>query len=129
MAPAIRAGLLTILAGTVAGFLILGVGGRLGMHAIALSVAGHGSFTLGGTASVLAFGAIAGAAAGFLLFLARATLGRWPPLPSIVFWGAACAWIFARFDANEPLELVLILPLALAFGIVLQAASWRWRRH
>lgn len=47
--PAInRAGFLTILAGALLGTFILGVGGRLAMHAIVRIGGGTGGFTLGG---------------------------------------------------------------------------------
>lgn len=62
----------------------------------------QGAFTLGGTFSVLVVGA------GF---------------------GAAVALdLLPRLDWAERAEPLLLLPLALAFGALLQAATWRWRR-
>ncbi len=120
MSPAVRAGFLTVLAGTVFGFLILGVGGRLAMHAIARLTGGTGGFTLGGTATVLFLGTASGAGAGLVLFTARLFLRRWPPLPTIVFWAAVLAYTLPKLDLRDPLELGLFLPVAILFGVLLQ---------
>lgn len=128
MPTIIRNALKTILAGALLGFLVLGVGGRLGMHVVALIVTGQGAFTLGGTFSVLVVGTGFGAAAGLVLSVARATLLRWPPMPSILYWGAAALYLLPRLDWAERAEPLLLLPLGLAFGALLQAATWRWRR-
>jgi hypothetical protein len=128
MNPKIRAGILTILAGALTGFFILGVGGRLAMHAIARISAGTGAFTLGGTATVIFLGAAAGAAAGLLLFVARTLFSRWPPAPGVLFWAAVLAGTLMDLDLRDPLELALFVPVGVAFGALLQASSWRWRR-
>lgn len=128
MSPMIRAGLLTVLLGALIGFFILGIGGRLAMHAIVRIGGGSGAFTLGGTATVIGLGAAAGAVAGMILFAVRTLLGRWPPLPSLLFWTAVLAGTLADLDLRDSLELVLFVPVGVAFGALLQAASWRWRR-
>ncbi len=128
MSPTVRAGLLTVLAGALIGFVILGIGGRLAMHAIARISRGTGAFTPGGTASVIGLGAVAGAVAGLILFAARTLLWRWPPLPALLFWAAIFAGTLVHLDLRDPLELALFLPVGVAFGALLQAASWRWRR-
>jgi hypothetical protein len=128
MSPAIRSGLLMVSAGALLGLVVLGIGGRLGMHAVALVTTGRGGFTFGGTVDVLIVGTGIGAAFGLLLFAARALLARWPPLPGLAYWGVAAAWMLLRFDWREPAEMFLVLPLAAVFGGLLQAATWRWRR-
>lgn len=127
MSPTLRAGILTVLAGALIGFFILGIGGRLAMHAIVRIGGGTGAFTPGGTATVIGLGAAAGAVAGLILFAARALLARWPPLPSLLFWTAVLAGTLADLDLRDPLELGLFVPVGIAFGVLLQAASWRWR--
>lgn len=127
MNPVFRSGVSTVAAGALLGLLVLGVIGRLGMHLVALATTGRGAFTLGGTMDVLLVGTGFGAVGGLLLFAARALLARWPPLPSLAFWGAAAAWILLQLDWQDAAEPLLILPLATLFGGLLQAATWRWR--
>ncbi|MGQ0383716.1 MAG: hypothetical protein ACT4UP_03390 [Gammaproteobacteria bacterium] len=128
MNPKLRAGLLTVLAGALIGFFVLGVGGRLAMHAIARIATGSGAFTLGGTSTVIGLGAAAGALAGLLLFAARTLFARWSPVPALLFWAAVLAGTLAELDLRDPLELALFVPIGVAFGALLQASSWRWRR-
>jgi hypothetical protein len=54
-------------------------------------------------------------------------LARWPPLPSALFWAAVLAGTLADLDLRDPLELALFVPVGVAFGVLLQASSWRWR--
>lgn len=126
MPPLVRAALLSIVAGAVLGLLILGVGGRLAMHAIVRLGGGAGAFTLGGTATVIGLGAAAGAVAGFVLFVVRVLFARWPAVPPLLFWMVILAGTLWRLDLRDPLELVLFVPLGVAFGLFLQAASRRW---
>ena len=126
MPPLVRAALLSIVAGAVLGFLILGIGGRLSMHAIVRIGGGAGAFTLGGTATVVGLGTAAGAVAGLVLFLVRTLFSRWPAVPPLLFWAVILAGTLWRLDLRDPLELLLFVPLSVAFGLSLLAASRRW---
>jgi len=59
-----------ILAGAIAGFLVLGVGGRLLMRAVAFTAAEAPRFSLGGTLEVVGLGMLWGAVTAPLLLLA-----------------------------------------------------------
>ena len=122
-----RAGVLTCLAGAALGLLVLGGGGRAAMHAIARINTGSGGFTLGGTATVVLLGALSGAAGGLLLFLARLLLHRWPPLPTLAFWGGLVALTLRGLSPVDSLRLALFLPPVVVFGTLLQGVTWRWR--
>jgi hypothetical protein len=124
-----RAALFTCLTGAAVGLLLLGGGGRLAMHAIARMTGGSGDFTLDGTVFVLLLGAVSGAAGGLLLFLSRLLLHRWPPLPTLAFWGGLVALTLRGLNPIDSLRLALFLPVVLLFGLALQGMTWRWRRE
>ena len=123
-----RAGILTCLTGAGLGLLVLGGGGRAAMHAIARITTGTGDFTLGGTVTVVFLGAVSGAVGGVLLFLSRLLFHQWPPLPTVAFWGGLAALTLRGLRPIDPLRLALFLPVVVAFGLVLQGVTWRWRR-
>ena len=69
---------LGLLAGSLLGALIIGIGGRLVMRLLALSIDREPAFSLGGSLEVAAYGAIVGAVAGLVLALFAPRLpGRW----------------------------------------------------
>jgi hypothetical protein len=65
-----------LITGTALGALILGVGGRLAMAAIAWRTGGASSFTLSGTLTVIGLGAASGAAGAVLALISRAVTRR-----------------------------------------------------
>jgi len=71
----IREGLLPLAAGTVAGLLVLGLGGRLLMAALVLLRGGRPGFTAGGSLRVVLVGTAYGALGGLLLLPLRRVVG------------------------------------------------------
>ena len=88
--------------GALLGALILGVGGRIVMRWIALATNAPSGFTVGGTMTVLASGALSGAG-GVLLYIAAHAVAR-------------------RFAARRPWVAHLL------FGILLALITWRGLR-
>jgi hypothetical protein len=76
-----REALRVLILGTLLGLVVLGVGGRLVMAAIAIDSGQRPSFTLGGTTTVIFLGAVSGLAGGAIAlvsrFVAARFLGRW----------------------------------------------------
>ncbi len=64
----------------VSGVVVLGVGGRLLMHVIAVVTRGSPGFTLGGSFEVLVVGAMFGVLGGLLLPFLPVRQGRWRAL-------------------------------------------------
>jgi hypothetical protein len=58
-----------VLLGTALGAIVLGVGGRIAMRLAALAVEQEPEFTVGGSATVMGAGAIAGAGAAILFLV------------------------------------------------------------
>ncbi|MGH7561499.1 MAG: hypothetical protein ACRENB_10810 [Gemmatimonadales bacterium] len=116
----------TIIVATGLGALILGLGGRVAMHLVARLTTGTGSFTVGGTLTVILLGAVSGAAGGALLVAARALFRRWPPTTTITYWAALLTISLRGLKPIDELRLLLFLPLVLAFGVILQV--WTFRR-
>jgi hypothetical protein len=127
MSPATRRAALTLLSATLLGTLVLGLGGRLAMHAVARLDSGNGGFTLGGTLTVIGLGAASGALGGVILWLARTLLRRWPPLPSLVYWGALALLALRGLRPLDAQRLLLFLPLVAGFGALLQWRTWPLR--
>jgi hypothetical protein len=123
----LRAGLKTVLWGMLVGVVILGVGGRVAMRGIALATVGAGGFSVGGTMTVLFLGLVSGAAGGLILFTARSFFHRWPPLPTLAYWGALVFLAFRGLHPVDTLRLALFLPLIALYGLLLQWRTWRYR--
>jgi hypothetical protein len=78
----IRPVLQTLLAGTLLGLLILGVGGRLAMAAIQADMGASPSFSLGGTSTVIFLGALSGLAGAGIALVSGAIQRRVLPRQS-----------------------------------------------
>ena len=123
-----RSALATLLWGMGLGALILGVGGRVSMRLIAEATTGAGSFSLGGTMTVVFLGVVSGALGALILLAARALLRRWSPAPTILYWTALLAISLRGLRPVDQLRAVLFLPLIAAFGALLQWRTWRYRK-
>lgn len=119
----------TILIAAGLGTLVLGLGGRLAMHLIARITTGVGSFSVGGTLTVVFLGTVSGAAGGLILVAARALFRRWPPATSLVYWAALLALTLRGLKPLDDLRLAFFLPLVLIFGSVLQWWTFRLARR
>src|SRR5688572_16532928 len=71
-----RSAVRTLLAGTLLGLVVLGVGGRLAMAAIQVDTGASPSFSVGGTTTVVFLGAVSGLAGAVLTLLSGAIQRR-----------------------------------------------------
>jgi uncharacterized glyoxalase superfamily protein PhnB len=112
------------LVGMVSGAVVLGVGGRLLMHVIALVTRGSGGFSIGGSLEVLAAGALFGAVGGLLQPFMPARLGR---LRALAHAGALFLLIALTSDAARgaasSIGTPARFPVLLAFAGLLIAYS------
>ena len=127
LGPRARAALSTLLWGAVIGVVVLGVGGRIAMRVIAESSTGSGSFSLGGTLTVMAMGTLSGVAGAAFLLAARTAVRRWPPLPTLCFHALLVLVALRGLRPLDPQRLLLFVPLVTAFGALLQWRTWRYR--
>jgi len=123
-----RSALATLLWGMSLGALILGVGGRISMRLIAEATTGTGSFSVGGTMTVVFLGVVSGALGALILLAARALLRRWSPAPTILYWSTLLAISLRGLRPVDQLRALLFLPLVAAFGALLQWRTWRHRK-
>lgn len=128
-------------AGLVAGTLVLGVGGRLAMRAIAYTEPAPPRFTWLGTLQVLGAGAAWGAVTGPALLVLDGLRARWHWATGLVF-GAVVLGLAALFVGSvlgfggrivaPPAFIILsavVFPiLFLAHGVMVNLAVRRWQR-
>lgn len=117
------------LLGALLGLPVLGGGGRLAMHAIALTTPGaQRSVTVEGTITVLLAGAAAGLAGGAIYALLDWLMPERRVARAIVFAIALALLTLRGLRPVRPLPLALFLPLVLLFGALVEGA-WhaRWR--
>lgn len=125
-----------ILAGLAAGIVVLGIGGRLLMRGIAVATGTGAGFSWGGTAEVVLFGAIAGAAGGLAYglvlrrFMKRplwraAALGLGTYLVLAVLPYDAKMAITAFPQSQWPLILLAFAALFLLFGLAVEKLAQR----
>lgn len=115
----------TPLLGVALGLTILGIGGRVAMRAIAHATNVAPAFSLGGTMTVVAMGALAGAAGGLIY----AILARFVPNQSVVrslLFGVILVLLTLRgLSPVTALSLGLFLPLTLLYGALVDYAYRR----
>ena len=106
--------------GAIGGAVILGVGGRLAMRALAIMQEWTPYFTVYGTATIVAFGGAAGA--GFAVVLL--TLRSVPRLPSwsvpLFYWLALAAVTLHLLQPIDRDRLTVFPPLVFLFGVAQQ---------
>jgi len=126
---------LALLAGAVAGLVILGIGGRLAMWIIALAIGEPAGFTIGGTTTVLALGALFGTPGGpIALALGRITRSGLVRGAALGGLGLVIALVSVAPRLEGPvttppmvlLVLGLFAAMFLAYGVVLAVAVERW---
>lgn len=128
-------------AGLVVGTLVLGIGGRLAMRAVAFTEPAPPRFTWLGTLQVLAAGAVWGALTGPLLLAFDRIRGRLHWFTGLVFGAmvlglaVVAVGLVVGFTSQivAPamfivLSVVLFLTLFLAHGLVVDLLVRRWRR-
>lgn len=123
-APFFRAVARAAVLGLAVGTLVLGLGGRLLMRAIALATGGSEGFSVGGSLEVVAVGAFYGTVAGALLPCVPARLGPWRSVihATGLFVLVALTSSAARGAASTLTFGHRLLSL-LCFGVVLLAYS------
>jgi hypothetical protein len=118
-----------LVAGVAAGFIILGVGGRVAMRFIALDIGQTPSFKLSGTFTVILMGGLSGLAGGAFYAVADRLLPVriWARsvLRSILFWTFLVLITLRGLHPVEPYRLVLFLPLVAMFGAVVEFVARR----
>ena len=91
------------------------------MRVIAAANSGRGSFSLGGTITVIALGALSGAAGATILLVTSRLFARRRLISMLVFWAALVLLTLRGLRPLDPLRLALFLPLVGLFGGALQA--------
>jgi hypothetical protein len=112
-----------LVTGTALGAIILGVGGRLAMAGIALTAGSRPHFTLGGTITVIALGAVSGLAGAVIALGARAVRNRWMPqhawLQHTLFAVLLLAITLRGLHGTAPIARWFFLPLVAVYGVAL----------
>jgi hypothetical protein len=118
--------LLGLLLGAVVGVVVLGVGGRIAMRAIALANNTPRGFSIGGTATVVFLGALSGVGGGVLYALLYLLVPRPRPVRSAVFGVALVLVTLRGLRPIQPLALEWFMPLALAYGALVDVGYTAW---
>lgn len=111
--------LIGLLLGTIAGVIILGVGGRVAMRGIALYTGQAPGFSLGGSLTVIALGAVCGAGGG-LLFVVVRRFFRNRLVRAGIFWTLIALVTLRGLRPVDPVRLTAFVPLTLMYGTMLQ---------
>src|SRR5215204_5874761 len=112
MRPALRGPLL----GALLGLPILGGGGRLAMHAIALTSEAQRVVSVEGTITVLLAGVGAGLAGGAIYALLDRVLPQRRFARGLLFLAVLVLLTLRGLRPVTPLSLALFMPLALLYG-------------
>lgn len=135
-APRAKEALLSLLAGTLAGLLVLGIGGRLLMATLVLLMGGRPGFTAGGSLKVVLVGTAYGALGGLLLLPLRRLMGgrRLLSSPLLGLVLLVVGWLTSpvgRAAGSGPgRRVVIVVALAVlaftAYGVATDALLGRW---
>ena len=126
-----------LVAGAVLGALVLGLGGRLAMRLLALAIDRGPAFSIGGTAEVVAYGAIVGVMSAALFAMARPILPRRWPIQGLIIAGLSYGGTIVTLPAHiaetarpfadrMPLVLTLFGFCFVLFGLALARFSSLW---
>jgi len=130
LAPAVRAIGKEAVLGAGIGLFVLGIGGRIVMRAIAVRTGAIPSFTLGGTLSIVAFGAAAGALGALFHLLARVAARRVArgstAVRLLVFFALLVLVTLRGLHGSPPASAALFWPLVLVYGVTLDRALGRF---
>lgn len=121
--------LVGLLLGAAVGFVVLGVGGRVAMRAIAVASGALPSFTVGGTATVAFLGVLSGAGGGLLYTLLHRLIPR-PRLMRTSLFAIALVLLTLRgLRPIQPHALEWFMPLALGYGAIIDISYTSWARR
>ena len=110
-----------LVAGAVLGFLFLGIGARAGMRLVAVHAGQPGIFTLPGSLTVSALGALAGIAIAVIFLLARTAFPAHRWLRAIGFWAVCAAIVFRGLHPVTAANAAIFLPLFVVHGALMHA--------
>jgi hypothetical protein len=108
-----------IIAGTLLGTALLGVGGRMAMRVIGVMQGQPPGFSIGGTLTVVFLGAAAGAAIGVVFLLSRTFFPRHRALRVGFFWIIVAAFVARGLNPVSALNVSIFGPLFLAHGALM----------
>jgi len=123
-----HAWLFALAAGSVTGFVFLGVGGRIAMRLFALHTGARPSMALGGTTTVILMGVVSGVGGAAI----RAAAWTWLPTRLPVWVGStifAIACLLLTLRGLKPVDaerLTYFLPCVAAYIIALELVWRRW---
>jgi hypothetical protein len=114
-----------LLIGAVIGFVVLGIGSRIGMRYVGLAMGQQPGFSWGGTITVVFMGAVSGVAGAVALVGARAIR----PLPQVargaIYWGVLLYLTARGLHPIDAVKVIWLLPPVLAYGVILQYSTCR----
>lgn len=108
-----------VVAGAMLGAIFLGVGGRAAMRLVAVAQGAAGSFTIGGSMTVVALGALSGAIVALIFLVARILFPSRRAPRVIFFWTVTLGIVLRGLSPLTPLTLAIFVPLFLAHGSLL----------
>ena len=118
--------LFALLLGAVVGLVVLGIGGRIAMRAIAIANGVPAGFSVGGTTTVVFLGLASGVGGGLLYAL----LHRYVPRPrlarSALFAVALVLLTLRGLRPIQPRALEWFMPLALGYCAIVDVIYTRW---
>lgn len=118
-----------LILGAAVGLIVLGVGGRVAMRAIALANNTPPGFTIGGTATVILLGVLSGVGGGLLYTLLQLLVPRPRFLRSALFGVVLVLLTLRGLRPIQPLALEWFMPLALGYGAIVDVVYTRWSRR
>lgn len=114
------------LLGVAIGTIVLGVGGRISMRALAHVQGQTPGFSLGGSATVVFLGAVFGLAGGLWFAVLRRALQGHRIVRGAIFWTVLVAATLAGLNPVNAPRLALFMPLVFVYGVALQVIWCRW---
>jgi hypothetical protein len=112
--------------GAAVGFVVLGIGGRIAMRAIAIANRVPTGFSVGGTATVVLLGVGSGVGGGLLYAFLHRYVQR-PRLARSTLFALALVLLTLRgLRPIQPLALEWFMPLALGYGAIVDVIYTRW---
>lgn len=118
-----------LLLGGGVGLLVLGIAGRIAMRAIAVASNTPPGFSVGGTATVVFLGAASGLSGGLIYSLLHTVLPRRRLVRSALFALALVLLTLRGLRPVQPLALSWFMPLALAYGAIIDISYTAWARR
>jgi uncharacterized BrkB/YihY/UPF0761 family membrane protein len=118
-----------LLLGAGVGLVVLGVGGRIAMRAIALGSNTPPAFSIGGTVTVVFLGALSGVGGGLLYALLHRVVPRPRLVRSALFAIALVLLTLRGLRPIQPLALEWFMPLALGYGAIVDTVYTAWNRR